>query len=235
MARARSAETSSQPAYFERSDAFLVLVDPPSFARYTGRTNVRDGHGVVYLQASDLVEVGDRAEITLELRPPAGAAFGSSVDAVAVPFPEAAGTEPGRVRTPNINPQWVHRGDDFWLENDWDDSSVARVVRSEGSIEIYVSADNRRLNRLIARAQRRSVETVDALKDFYLEHLSFHALLADIDRERTGSFPGYLLGSPDIVQLERERDLELQRACETVCGIIEESFEFFAARDSGSS
>src|SRR5690606_20775023 len=94
----------------------------------------------------------------------------------------------------------------------------------------FVSADNRKLSSLIARAQRRDASTVDAVKDFYLEHISFYALLAEIDAERQGQARGPTghLQEPQI--MEQEFDRELGRACETVCGVVEDVFEIVADR-----
>ena len=220
--------TDADPAYFVDPDAFIAIVDPRRFGRYTGTTNVRDGHGVAYFETSEEAEVGARAEVALEVRPRGSEALGVCVDALVIPLPEDAATDPGKVPTPNINPQWVSAGDAFWVERDWDESSVAAVVREADSVDVYVSADNRRLNSLLARAQRRNMETVDSLKEFYLEHTAFHALLAELDTERARAHLGGELGHVDAEQLELERELELARACETVCGIMEQIFEFFA-------
>ena len=145
--------------------------------------------------------------------------------------PEEAGTDEGKTPTPDINTQWVSKLDPFWIENEWDEFSVARVIRDGNSVEIFVSADNKRLNRLIARGQRRNVDTVQILKDFYLEHISFHALLIDLGRDQALSVEGSL-GDGGWEKLESEHQYELERACETLCGVMEESFEFFAERAS---
>ena len=222
--------TDADPSFFERPDAFLVLIHPFRFARYTGRTDVHGGRGVAYFECSEELLEGDRGEITLELWSPKGSPVGSTVDVVVVP-PEEAGTDEGKAPTPDINTQWVSKLDPFWIENEWDEFSVARVIRDGNSVEIFVSADNKRLNRLIARGQRRNVDTVQILKDFYLEHISFHALLIDLGREQALSAEGSF-GAGGSEKLESEHEYELERACETLCGVMEESFEFFAERAS---
>jgi hypothetical protein len=70
------------------------------------------------------------------------------------------------------------------------------------------------------------------MKDFYLEHICFHALLAHFGQERA-----QLSGSADalsetaILTLNKEHEHELQRASETVCGIATQMFDFLAAGD----
>ena len=109
--------------------------------------------------------------------------------------------------------------------NDWGEDSVAEVQQSEDEVRIFVSAENKKLNQVLARAQRRSVAVVENLKDFYLEHVSFHALLADLDRQKLG-YVEETEGSEDSKSSEQLVGRELQRACETVCGIINENFDF---------
>jgi hypothetical protein len=127
---------------------------------------------------------------------------------------------------PNINPQWVFNGDAFWIDNNWDEKSVAEVVETEDDIQIYVSGDNTRLNTLIQRAQRRGTREVEAIKDFYLEHISFYAFLSyhniqqvDIAQSNDSDIQGDNL-------LEKLMDKEMQAACDTVVGIMEQLFDY---------
>jgi hypothetical protein len=105
---------------------------------------------------------------------------------------------------------------------------VAKVIRSEESVEVYVSADNQRLNGLITRAQRRDTDAVDAIKDFYLEHISYYAMLASIDLERAR--PREDREGPDSQSADPDQERELQRACDTVCGIADDVFETLVTR-----
>lgn len=219
--------TDADPAYFASPDTFIAVINPPSFGQYSGTTNVRDGYGTAYFMAGEDLEIGTKSALTLELRPRRAASLRATVEAEIAELPTPAGSGDGRIPTPNIEPIWVSEGDAFWSENRWNQSSVAKVVRSEDSIEVFVSADNVKLNSLIARAQRRDTATVDTIKDFYLEHISFHAMLAalDIDRSRGGDAGEEQV---DAQAIEREQERELQRACQTVCGIAEDMFEVVA-------
>jgi len=103
------------------------------------------------------------------------------------------------------------------------------VIRTEDSVDIFVSADNRKLGGLIVRAQRRDAATVDAIKDFYLEHISFYAMLAELDSERVGQSRNREEHLPEQA-MEQEYERELARACETLCGVVEDLFELVAGR-----
>lgn len=210
--------TDADPAYFMSPDSFIAIIDAPSFGRYSGTTNVKQGYGVAYFSAAADLEPGMTAKITLELRPRRTQSLRAFVAVEVVSLPETADSGEGQVATPNINPQWVTAADPFWIDNDWDRSSAAKVVRGTDSVEIYVSAENDKLSSLIVKAQRRNVDAVDAIKDFYLEHIAFHAFLQDADVAQTdvedengGSKGGH--------------NRELARACETVCGISQAIFE----------
>jgi hypothetical protein len=207
-------------------DSFIAVIDPPSFGQYSGTTNVRDGYGTAYFVTTEDAEIGATAHITLELRPRRAASLRAAIDAEVVALPTPAGGREGRIPTPNINPIWVEEGQPFWIEQNWNQSSVAKVIRTEDSVDIYVSADNRRLNGLITRAQRRDTATVDVVKDFYLEHIAFYAMLSELDQDRARSEEA--ASEPQLLEQEQER--ELKRACETVCGIAEDLFEVLAGR-----
>jgi hypothetical protein len=222
--------TDADPAYFLNPDTFIAVIDPPTFGQYSGTTNIRNGYGTAYFVAAEDLPLGTMAQITMEVRPRRAASLRTTATVEVAQLPAPAGTGDGRVPTPNINPTWVTHGEPFWVENNWTSSSVAKVIRTEESVDIFVSADNRKLSNLIVRAQRRDASTVDALKDFYLEHISFYALLADLDAERQAqarTADGHL---PEPQVIEQELDRELARACETLCGVAEDLFEVIAGR-----
>jgi hypothetical protein len=127
----------------------------------------------------------------------------------------------------NLN--WVSEGDPFWRDEGWDKSSVAKVTREEDSIDVYVSVDNERLNQLISRAQRRDTAAVDVIKNFYLEHISYHALLADLDRTAES------IEGKDPVSSEADIERELKHACDTICGIMDSLFEVLITTPATSS
>jgi hypothetical protein len=175
--------------------------------------------------------VGAVADITLELRPARARALDSSTKIEVKEVPEGAGTGTGSTPTPNINPNWVFRGDQWWIDNGRDDDTVAEVVRGEDSAEIYVSGENKKLAAVIARAQRKGVHVVDAFKDFYLEHVCFHALLEDLHRSQAAavsSADGPPEGGATNENGEGQTKAELGRVAETVCGVMEAMFEFIA-------
>lgn len=212
-------ETDARPEYFNNPDNFIAVVSPPSFGQYTGTTNVRDGYGVAYFRASDGLDVGSEGKITLEVRPPRAKTLSDSIDVEVVELPHTTGKDEGGAQTPNINPHWVLKGEPFWIDNGWTERSVAKVTREEDSVDIYVSADNEKLSQLIARAQRRDVAAVEVIKNFYLEHVSFFALLQDLGRTAEKR--------SQVAQEEEENgdEMSLRHACETVCGIVDGMFD----------
>jgi len=216
-------ETDARPEYFLHPDNFIAVIAPPSFGQYTGTTNVKDGYGVAYFKAHEEINVGERGKITLEIRPPRSQTLSDAIDLQVVELPQTAGPDEGTSQTPNINPHWVSEGDPFWIDSGWNRTSVAKVTRGEDSVDIYVSADNGRLSQLISRAQRRDVASVEVIKNFYLEHVSFFALLQDI--ERTSQNKERQSGDDE----DQGFDAALKHACETVCGIVDGLFDVLVA------
>ena len=225
-----SFKTDADPSYFTNPDTFIAIIDPPNFGQYTGTTNVRLGYGTAYFMANQDVEIGAKSTVTMEVRPRRSPSLRHSIELELTSLPQDAGGEEGQAKTPNINPTWVPEDDDYWKDNGWNETSVAKVERDDDSIDIFVSSDNRKLNSLIAKAQRRDTSAVDSIKDFYLEHISFYALLAYIDLERLHSQQPVEGSVLDSEGLEREHERSLKRACETVCGIIEGMFEILITK-----
>lgn len=219
-------ETDARPDYFLNADNFIAVINPPFLGQYTGTASVSDGYGVAYFKAQDDVEVGTSGKITLELRPPRATSLSDTVDVTVAEVPQTAGGRQGEAQTPNINPIWVAEGDLFWKENGWNKTTVAHVNREEAGVDIFVSASNDKLSSIIARAQRRDAAAVDAVKNFYLEHISFYALLQDVERTRK-KIEGENGESHELSTQDQKTimDAGLRHACETVCGIIEGLFE----------
>lgn len=223
-------ETDARPDYFLSADNFIAVIAPPLLGQYTGTASVRDGYGVAYFRAQEDSQVGTTAKITLELRPPRATSLSATTDVVVAELPQTAGGKQGDSQTPNINPQWVSEGEPFWKDNNWDQASVALVNRGEDGVDIFVSASNEKLAALIARAQRRDMSAVDKVKNFYLEHISFFALLEDLERARNAAATDKdnsdsKFTSDSNSDQKTLMEASLRHSCETVCGIIDEIFE----------
>jgi hypothetical protein len=191
---------------------------------FTGTARVVDGYGLAHFRVSEETQIGDQGQITLELRPPRQKSFNSTADVVAVERPEDSNpTGDGANKTPNIQVEFVDRNSQWFSENEWHDLSVAQVLDDQDGVIIYVSAENKNLTKLVARAQRYSEEAVDSIQNKYLEHISFYAFMANkVD-------PSKLFGGDEETvsgeQLDRLREEYLKNASETVCGMINDFFE----------
>ena len=220
--------TDAESSYFNNPDAFIAVIDPPSFGQYTGTTSVKDGYGVAYFEAKDDQPAESTAKITLELRPKSAPSIRNEIEVVVVTPPTEGGNQPGKSKTPNINPYWVDEKHPIWKAKGWNEYTVAEVSQGDESIDVFVSSENKQLSALIERAQRKDLSVVDSIKDFYLEHISFHALIHHIDAER--------LEVPENVTDESKTSTldsrELQRACQTVCGIMSDLFDLLAHHKS---
>lgn len=221
-----SFKTNAKSSYFtQRSSAFLPIISPPGLARYTGTTSVRKGHGKAHFVASEEAEIDAEGQITLEVRPDRSGSFSDTIGMKVTPYEGGSGRNSGEAQIPNVTPHWVQKDDDFWKDEGWDEASVAKVVSDDESTDVFISADNRNLNNLIERAQRRASGTVDAIKDFYMEHVGYHAVIAHLD---TDEGPEEAEGKIDPGELEREQEQELRRVSQTVCGIMRDLFDVIA-------
>lgn len=212
-------ETDARPDYFESPDSFIAVIDPPAFGQYTGTTRVNDGHGIVYLHASEDLKEGETGKITLELRPPRSTAISDSIESEVIQLEDKGGEDGSGAQTPNIDPVLVDIDHQYFIERGWDETSVAEVESTDEKVAVFVSAANKLFKRFLARAQRHGDDAIEVIKDFYLEHIAFHAVIADIDKKNSEKEGG----DPD--QIEKQYSKEMTHACETVCGIMESMFD----------
>ena len=222
-----SFRTDANPDYFTDVRSFVPIVTPPSIAQDTGRTSVRNGHGKAHFIASENASVGAEGNVVLEVRPSRSASLKDSITIQVADDEGGSGRSSGASQVPNITPHWVQKGDQFWKDEAWDETSVAKVVSDDESTEVYVSADNRNLNSHIERAQRKGSGTVDAIKDFYMEHVAYHAVVAHMDLT-TLSAPDNEEVDIDPGTLEQEQEKELKRVSQTICGIMDDFFTVIA-------
>ena len=129
----------------------------------------------------------------------------------------------GRISPPNIRVDFVSEEHPYYQDNNWDENNVASVESDQDEVVIYVSEENKNLNRLVERAQRKNDEAVQNIKNKYLEHISFYAFILDKN-------------SPDKILTDEDeeipsdsyakiKEVELRNASETVCGMINDFFE----------
>ena len=213
--------TDADPNYFANPDSFIAVINPPTFGQFTGTTSIREGYGTAYFIVNEEIEVGDIADITFELRPPRARTLSDSVQVKVVEPPTTGSGQGTQATTPNINPSWVNKDEPNWRAWEWDENSVAIVMESDESIDIFVSSENKRLNKLIVKAQRRDEDAVESIRNFYLEHISFHAFLANAAASAMSHQE-----EMNEASIEDFVKKEISRTCETVCGIIEELFDF---------
>ncbi|MBA2871030.1 hypothetical protein HNQ85_001300 [Anoxybacillus calidus] len=213
--------TNADPSYFESDEYFTAIIDP-NFGVFKGITTLKDGYGIAYFEVNESCQIGDQTEVTLELRPKNAKTLSSSINVIVRDLPKVDDYPQGDLAiTTNINPIWVNEGDEYWIDNNWDENSVAKVEQQEDSIDVYVSGGNKHLNMLISRARRKDEQLVSVIRDMYLEHICFHALLIQAKEVPKDIF--------SITDEEHEPDKlfeeELARVCETICGMINQIYE----------
>lgn len=216
-------KTDAHPNYFAKAETFVAYIDPQSFGSFTGTARVHNGYGIAYFKTNEDTEVGDVAEITLELRPKGQRSLTSTIEVITVAPPEKSDSDKnGKTKSPNIRIEFISKDDLFYTDNNWDENSVAAVESDQYEVLIMVSEENRNLSKLVTKAQRKNDEAVQNIKNKYLEHISFHAFV--LDKNKPESF---LSDDEEIPSeaLEKLKDAELRNASETVCGMIDDFFE----------
>lgn len=217
-------KTDAHPNYFAKAETFVAFIEPQSFGSFTGTARVNNGYGIAYFKTNEDTEIGEIGEITLELRPPSQKSLTSSIKTQIVeqPLNSDAGKD-GKNKSPNIRVDFIGKDHLYYTDNDWNENSVAGVESDNDEIIIWVSEENKNLNKLVTRAQRQNEDAVQNIKNKYLEHISFYAFLLDKNS------PENVLSNDDEQIPEdsysKLKEYELRNACETVCGMINDFFE----------
>jgi hypothetical protein len=217
-------KTDAHPNYFAKAETFAAFIDPQSIGSYTGTARVNNGYGIAYFKTNEEAEIGDKGEITLDLRPIGQKSLSSSIEIEIIERPEDSGNdEKGKNKSPNIRVDFIGEEHPFFEENNWNEHSVASVISDQDEVVIYVSEENKNLQKLVERAQRKNDAAVQNIKNKYLEHISFHAFVLDKNN------PDTVLTKDDeeipSESYEKIKESELRNASETVCGMINDFFE----------
>lgn len=220
-------KTDAHPNYFANPDAFLAISNPHSLCSYTGTANVVGGYGHAFFKVAEGAALDSTATLTLELRPPRQKSLSDNVTVVTVAFPESSDpSKQGEKSAPNINPHFVGEDDQTYKAEKWTNESVAMVSIDHTSIDIWVSSANKNLEKLVARARRRSNEAVESIKNYYLEHISFYAYMshqAKQNKEIINGPDGETISDEVLKQIT---EADLKYACETVCGMLTDLFDY---------
>ena len=217
-------KTDAHPNYFAKAETFAAFIDPLSIGSFTGTARVNNGYGIAYFKTNEEAEIGDKGKITLDLRPINQKSLSSSVEIEIIERPEDSGNdEKGKNKSPNIRVDFIGEKHPFFQENKWNEHNVASVISDQDEVVIYISEENKNLQKMVERAQRKNDEAVQNIKNKYLEHISFHAFVLDKNS------PELILTKDDeeipSESYEKIKESELRNASETVCGMINDFFE----------
>ena len=173
-------KTDASPWYFTNADTFIVSKEKNNLvSKYTGTTNIVDGYGKAYFKTHNDAIEGDVDTITLELRPRNQSPLIASHHVEVVLPPILPPNPEGKSKSPKINFLFINRDNKMFNNLSWDDNSVSKVIEDNNGIIIYVSEENKHLDRLVKRGMRRSEKAVDKIKNTYLEDIVFTSYMSE--------------------------------------------------------
>lgn len=218
-------KTDAHPNLFINPDWFFAVIEPHSFGSYTGSARVIDGYGIAYFKVREEIDPKTKAKITLELRPPRQKTLSDTVQVIAQEFPEGSDSKKkGNTKAPNIVAIFVTENDGYYKENEWTPDTVAEVAENDEAVFIYINDSNRHIVKLVERAQQYSTQAVDSIKNRYHEHIGFCAFM--IDRNKVEHRFSDNDDQPTADQINKIKNAALENACETVCGMIGDFFDY---------
>ena len=219
-------KTDAHPSYFSNPDAFLAVIEPHSFGSFTGSARVVDGYGIVFFKTRENVEVGTKAAITLELRPPRQKSLSDTTNVIAQEYVENGNANKGGEKNaPNIQIHALNENDQYYIENGWDNSSVADVDIESDAVHIFINDSNKHLNKLITKAQQYSTQAVDSIKNRYREHVAFCAFMMDQNKIHEKLLKDDIKDAVSQEQVDKIKKAGLENACETIVDLLNDFFQ----------
>lgn len=217
-------KTDAHPNYFFNPDVFLAFIEPHSFGSFTGTASVVDGYGIAYFTVREDVFEGDEGRITLELRPPRQKSISTGIDITAsIAEEDANKNKNGEKNIPNIEIHEIDQTNPFYKENQWTPQSVSRVDIASDCVHIWINVENRHLIKLIEKAQKHGTDAVSAIKQKYIEHVSFCSFMINQNKiDETVKIADPQI-SPEVIEMIKQADL--LNASESISGIISDFFE----------
>lgn len=218
-------KTDAHASYFNNPDTFLAVIEPHSFGSFTGSARVVDGYGIAFFKARENVDVGSKASITLELRPPRQKSLSDSVTVFAIESPEQADSKKaGDKNIPNIQIHAINENDQYYKDQSWNYETVADVDISSESVDIFINDSNKHLTKLISKAQQHSTEAVESIKNRYREHVGFCAFMITQNKVEQR------LSKEDNKEISQEhvdaiKKADLENSCETIVDLINDFFQ----------
>ena len=218
-------KTDAHPNLFTNPDWFFAVIEPHSFGSYTGSARVVDGYGIAYFKTRENLEPETEAVITLELRPPRQKTISDTVEVISAELPEGTDSDKaGKNNAPNIEIIPVNENDPIYKEEGWTKQTVADVKDDKDTVYIYINESNSHLTKLIERAQQYSNQAVESIKYRYREHIGFCAFMISRNKiEERLEAEGKTIPIEDV-EIIKKADLE--NSCETVCGMIQDFFDY---------
>lgn len=216
--------TDAHPDYFTKAETFAAFIEPQLIGSFTGTARVINGYGIAYFKTNEEAEIGDKGLIILDLRPIGQKSLSSSVEIQIIERPEnSRNKDYGKNKSPSIRVDFVSEEHPYYRDNKWDENNVANVESDQDEVVIYVSEENKNLNRLVERARLKNDEAIQNIKNKYLEHISFYAFILDKNS------PDKILTAEDNEippdSYAKIKEVQLRNASETVCGMINDFFE----------
>lgn len=218
-------KTDAHPSYFNNPDAFLAVIEPHSFGSFTGSARVVDGYGIVFFKTRENVDLGTKATITLELRPPRQKSLSSNIEVIASEYPENGDSKKeGDKNAPNIQIHAQNENDQYYKDNGWTYTSVADVDIETDAVHIFINDSNKHLTRLITKAQQYNTQAVESIKNRYREHIAFCAFMISQNKieDKLPKDEGQIISQEHIETIKKA---DLENACETIVDLINDFFQ----------
>ncbi|MCY6483801.1 hypothetical protein OW763_05490 [Clostridium aestuarii] len=208
--------TDADPKYFKNNNNFNITISSQNTIFTTGKTKMKQGHGVIFFKVNSNLKIGDIINIRFDLK----VKQTQLSDDINVVVTQKVKNNSKNSVIPKIEPIPVEKSHPYWIRNGWDENSVAKVERSEQEITVYISIDNINISRIINKQFKSGKAAVEAIQNFYLEHICYHAVLLELDYEKEQKID-------DTEVIEQFKVKELRRESKTICGIIEDIYKIF--------
>lgn len=197
-------KTDSDPDRFYDPECFYAEFEDITFGYFTGSVRVKDGYGLAYFKLNENLKNGQSSKLILKLKNEQYNVLSDEIN-VEVHLKE---TKEKVIKEKVINVEFIYANDPFFIQNNFNKSSVGNLIISENEITILVSAENLNFEKLIAKAQKINEEAVVTIRSKYLEQTSLFI---------------YMILSENT-QAEKQNISLLEKMVESVCYLLNDHF-----------
>lgn len=211
-------KTDIHPGYFQNSESFFVDLDH-NLGFYSGSVKVENGYGFISVRSNKNIKADKKGEVKMEVKIAEDVSLCCTQKILCIEKKKKQSQQQDNF---NLSVQYLFKDNPWYKENKWNENTIAEVIEDSNEFTIYVSGENKNLQKLIEKAQRVNSKGVSNIRNKYLELISYAAFINSKNNYKNlfnGDYDKYSEKLDPIFQIN------MQNASESICNMIDDFFQ----------